>query len=275
MEKAVSDEGIPPMPLPNPLLLLLLVLTVLPPMLEAAEGKKKKKKAEEAAKTAAGATGLPGGMVFAPNWLPETLNARRELLESLEFYCRASIQAAKAKDRASETPKFIVGNIRWRMTYDEAVETLPKGCNKITERTLVHSCMPVNSLTVCGFQFKHFMDRGQPFNQMFLVLDKERRVVAVQFVNQTGNDIKWFPKPDGVREPYYNLIHLTFNGSTTKEVPYQLLGGVRGALCVKTAFKDRPVDGKVYENVHWYLPAPFAHSILDIVQVYRKAGVIR
>lgn len=261
------------MPSPNPILLMLLALIVFAPMPEAAEGKKKKKKENGDAKPAAGAAGLPGGMVFAQNWLPETLTARRELLESLEFYCHASIRAAK--DHANGTHKFIVGDIRWRMPYEEAVKTLPEGCNKITERTLVHSCMPVNSLTVCGFQFKSFTDRGQPFNQMFLILDKERTVVAVQFVNQTGNDIKWFPKPDGVREPYYNLVHLTFNGSTTKEVPYQLLGGKRSCLCVKTAFKDRPADGKVYENVHWYLPAPLAHSILDIVQVYRKAGVLR
>ncbi len=212
-------------------------------------------------------------MVFAPNWLPETLTARRELLEALEFYSKASIRTGK--ERGGETPKFIVGDIRWRMPYDEAVQTLPKGCNKMTERTLVHSCMPNNSLTLCGFQYKSFMDRGQPFNQLFLMLDKERRVVSVEFVNQTGNDTLWFPKPDGILEPYYNLVHLTFNGSTTKEVPYQLLGGVKNALCVKTALKDKPKGGKVYENVHWYLPAPLAHAILDIVQVYRKAGVIR
>lgn len=257
---------------PASILLLLLAFATFPSLMNAEEGKKKKKKKAEATVAATGSVAVAGGMVFAANWLPEALTARKELLEALEFYSKASIRAGK--ERGGETPKFIVGDIRWRMPYEEAVKTLPEGCNKITERTLVHTCMPVNSLTVCGFQFKSFNDRGQPFNQMFLVLDKERRVVAVEFVNQTGNDIKWFPKPDGILEPYYNLVHLTFNGSTTKEVPYQLLGGVKNALCVKTAFRDKP-NGKTYENVHWYLPAPLAHTILDIVQVYRKAGVIR
>lgn len=272
MRKCVSDGRFLLMSSPASFLLLLLVFATVPSLLHAEEGKKKKKKREEAAMPATGVPSLPGGMVFAANWLPEALTARKELLEALDFYCKASIRTGK--ERGGETPRFIVGDIRWRMSYDEAVKTLPEGCKKMTERTLVHTCMPMNSLTLCGFQYKSFMDRGQPFNLLFLMLDKERRVVSVQFVNQTGNDILWFPKPDGILEPYYNLVHLTFNGSTTKEVPYQLLGGVKNALCVKTAFRDKP-NGKVYENVHWYLPAPLAHTILDIVQVYRKAGVIR
>lgn len=259
--------------LPKPPLLLLLLFAGLSSLLHAEEGKKKKKRKEGDAPSAAGAPAVQGDMVFAPNWLPETLTARRELLETLEFYCKAATQTAKGNER--KAPKFIVGDIVWRMPYDEAVKTLPQGCNKMTERTLVHTCLPNHSLTLCGFQYKSFMDRDQPFNQMFLVLDKERRVVSVEFVNQTGNDTLWFPKPDGVREPYYDFVSLTFNGSTTKEVSYQLLGGARRALCVKTVLKDKPRDGKIYENVHWYLPAPFAHAILDIVQVYRKAGVIR
>lgn len=259
---------------PNQLLLLLVCLAVFPVLLHAEEEtKKRKRKKEEPSVAAPGLPPVQGGMVFAPNWLPETLTARRELLESLEFYCKEATQTAKGTER--KTPKFIVGEIAWRMSYDDAVKTLPQGCNKMTERTLVHTCLPNHSLTVCGFQFKHFTDRDQPFNQLFLLLDKERKVVSVEFVNQLGNDTRWFPKPDGVREPYFNLVSLTFNGSTTKEVEYQLLGGPRRAMCVKTVLRDRPPEGKIYENVHWYLPAPLAQSILDIVQVYRKAGVIR
>ena len=164
---------------------------------------------------------------------------------------------------------------------------------------MVHSCLPIDSLTLCGFQFKSFLDREQPFNQMFLLIDKERKVVSVQFVDQSGKNIRWFPVPDGIREPYYNLVSLTHNGSSGKEVPYQILGAGSGVACIKTAFRDKtmqmpdisnippgmlPPGGvampgitgvRTLENIHWYLPAPFARTILDIVDVYRKAGVIR
>ncbi|MCB1277410.1 hypothetical protein [Prosthecobacter sp.] len=242
-----------------------------------------------------GAQPLPGGMVFSPNWLPQTLTAKRELLESLEFYCKAAIgNAARGKE---PVPGNIVGAIRWRMPIDEVIQTLPRGYNKLMERPMVHSCLPTDSLTLCGFQFKSFLDREQPFNQMFLLIDKERKVVSVQFVDQNGKNVRWFPVPDGIREPYYNLISLTHNGSNGKEVPYQILGGGGGVVCIKTAFRDKTMQvpnipnlppnmqppggmpgmmtGRTYENVHWYLPAPFARTILDIVDVYRKAGVIR
>lgn len=230
----------------------------------------------------------PGGMVFAANWLPKALTARRELLESLEFYCKAAIGDTP---RGQETiPTTICGAVRWRMPIDAFIQTLPRGYNKLSERPLVHSCLPNDSLTICGFQFKSFLDHGQPFNQMLLLIDKERCIVSVQFVDQNGRYIRWLPQPDGIREPYYNFISLTYNGSTQREVPYQLLRDRGFPLCVKTAFRDRvsgpgavpglpnmPVTpyGRTYENVHWYLPAPFARTILDIVDVYRKAGVIR
>ncbi len=261
--------------------------------LSAADQQWLKTRAAVNAPTAAGPA-LPGGMVFSPNWLPTTLTAKRELLESLDFYCKAAVgNASRGKE---PVPATIVGAIRWRMPIDEIVQTLPRGHNKIMERPMVHSCLPIDSLTLCGFQFKSFLDREQPFNQMFVLIDKERKAVSVQFVDQSGKNIHWFPVPDGIREPYYNLISLTHNGSSGKEVPYQILGG--GVVCIKTAFQDKGMTlpgipntppglappgfmppglptGRAYENVHWYVPAPFARTILDIVDVYRKAGVIR
>ena len=240
---------------------------------------------------------LLGGMVFSPNWLPQTLTAKRELLESLDLYCKAAV--GNAPKGQEPIPTTIVGNIRWRMPMDEALQTLPQGFNKLNERPMVHPCLPNDSLILCGFQFKSFTDHGQPFNQLFLLVDKERKVVSVQFVDQIGKNARWLPVPDGIREPYFNLVSLTHNGSSGKEVPYQILRGGSGAVCIKTAFQDRtgrmpnlpklptnipnlPTNmpgmtssSRIYENVHWYIPAPFARSILDIVDVYRKAGVIQ
>ena len=228
-----------------------------------------------------------GGMEFSPNWLPQTLSARRELLESYDFYCKAVIgNAPKGQEPVPDT---IVGAIRWRMPIDEAIRTLPKGFNKLSERPMVHSCLPNNSLINCGFQYRSFQDRGQSFYEMFMLIDKQRRVVSVMF-RDNGKDIQWFPKPDGIREPYYNMFsELTYNGSTTQEVPYQILGAGSGVTCIKTALRKKiialpnmpnmpqlaPSGGGTKENVHWYLPAPFARSILDIVEVYRARGVIK
>ncbi len=228
-----------------------------------------------------------GGMEFSPNWLPQTLSARRELLESYDFYCKAVVgNAPKGQEPVPDT---IVGAIRWRMPIDEAIRTLPKGFNKLSERPMVHSCLPNNSLINCGFQYRSFQDRGQSFYEMFMLIDKQRRVVSVMF-RDNGKDIQWFPKPDGIREPYYNMFsELTYNGSTTQEVPYQILGAGNGVTCIKTALRKKiialpnmpnmpqmaPSGGGTKENVHWYLPAPFARSILDIVDVYRARGVIK
>lgn len=234
-----------------------------------------------------------GGMAFSPNWLPQTLTAKRELLESLDFYCKAAVGDAPRGMEA--IPGAIVGSIGWRMPIDAAVQTLPRGFNKLAERPMVHPCLPNDSLTLCGFQFKSFTDHEQPFNQLFMLVDKERKVVSVQFVDQLGKNARWLPVPDGIREPYYNLVSLTHNGSTGKEVPYQILSGGSSAVCIKTAFQDRsmripnmpnlppnmvspqvmPSGSRIHENVHWYVPAPFARSILDIVEVYRRAGVIK
>jgi hypothetical protein len=230
---------------------------------------------------------VSGGMVFAPNWLPKPTALRHELLESFEFYCKAAIgNAEKGKE---PVPSTIVGAIRWRMPVEEFIRTLPKGYNKLTETRMVHSCFPRDSLFQAGFQFKSFLDREQPFNQLFVIFDQERRIVSAQFVDQNGKGIRWFPVPDGIREPYYNMLNLTTNGSSTKEVPYQILAAGSGVTCIKTAFRDKTFQlpnipgapqlaapaGRTMENIHWYLPAPFARAILDVLDEHRKAGMIR
>jgi hypothetical protein len=236
-----------------------------------------------------------GGMEFSPNWLPQALTAKRELLESLDFYCKAVVGTAPKGQEP--IPTTIVGNIRWRMPIDEVVaQILPQRVTKLNERPMVHPCLPNDSLILCGFQFKSFVDHGQPFNELFLLVDKERKVVSVQFVDQNGRGARWLPEPDGIREPYFNMVSLTHNGSTGKEVPYQILRGGSTAVCIKTAFQEKTgrmpklptnipnmpaimpgmaYSSRIYENIHWYIPAPFARSILDIVDVYRKAGVIK
>ncbi len=242
-----------------------------------------------------------GGMVLAPNWIPDRLETKRELLESLQMYASAVVgNAARGKETV---PSTIVGPIRWLMPFDEAVRVLPERMNKIGERPVNLTCFPQASLTLASFQFKSFLDRGQPFNQLHLILDLKRQVVGVQFVEQTPDPGKviWTGGPDGAREPYYNFLMLSNNGSGAWEVAYQISEAGAGVKLIKTVLQSNtglgarsrmpnmpnmpgmPMmpggamgGGKCKENVHLYLTAPLARCLLDIVdRSLRKTGGLR
>ncbi|MFN0080512.1 MAG: hypothetical protein ACKVY0_28935 [Prosthecobacter sp.] len=238
-----------------------------------------------------------GGMALSPKWLPDKLETKRELLESLHLYASAVVgNAAPGKE---PVPGTIVGPIRWLMPFDEAVRVLPERMNKIGERPVNLTCFPQASLTLASFQFKSFMDRNQPFNQLHLILDLKRQVVGVQFVEQTPDPGKvlWFPAPDGAREPYYNFLMLSNNASGGQEVAYQIVDAGAGVKLIKTVlqtntglrnkanmpglpgFAGAPagmMPVKYKENVHLYLTAPLARCLLEIVdRNLRKPGSLR
>ncbi len=249
--------------------------------------------AAPAANLAPAATSNPsehGGMVLAPNWIPDRLETKRELLESLQMYASAVVgNAARGKE---PVPGTIVAPIRWLMPFDEAVRVLPERMNKIGERPVSLTCFPQASLTLASFQFKSFIDKEQPFNLLHLILDLKRQVVGVQFVEQTPDPgkVRWFPVPDGAREPYYNFLTLTNNGSGAQEVAYQIVDAGSGVKLIKTVLQTNTGLGaisrmakmpnmpgmpmmpggamggvKCKENVHLYLAAPLARCLLDIV----------
>jgi hypothetical protein len=102
--------------------------------------------------------------------------------------------------------------------------------------------------------------------------------------------VVWHPKPDGVREPYYNFIDDKWNGSTRQCVPFQIKAASPGVTLIKTALLKQsnlpvlppgvvapPPTFYMYlqylESVHWYLPAPLAAKFQEIVEHNRKAGV--
>jgi hypothetical protein len=93
-------------------------------------------------------------------------------------------------------------------------------------------------------------------------------------VDQTVKHILWEPQPDGVREPYYNFLAISVNGSTINDVHYQIRDAGKGVTLIKTALFDKK-RLRYRENVHWYLAAPFARTMLDIVEFHRRKGTIR
>lgn len=220
----------------------------------------------------AGAAGLYGGMALSKGWITSTLQVRRELISSVEFYCKAAV--GRAERLKEPVPESLVGPVRWLMPLADAIKTLPPRVIALPERPVIAHIFPADSLTLAGFQYNNFSDRGQGFNQIFFLVDKLRRVVGVQLVDQTVSHILWEPRPDGVREPYYNFLAISVNASTTNEVHYQIREAGRGVTLIKTALFDKK-RLRYRENVHWYLATPFARAMLDIVEFHRKKGTIR
>lgn len=102
------------------------------------------------------------------------------------------------------------------------------------------------------------------------------------------------PGPDGVREPYYNFIEDRYNGSTGNCVPYQVQAAGKGVNLIRTILFNQPDIGiqpypagqcpgtvtlhhytqrSYRENVHWYLTAPLAQKLLEIVASIRRQGL--
>jgi hypothetical protein len=212
-------------------------------------------------------------MALAPGWMPQKLDTRRELLESLEFYAQKAV--GNAQPGKEMVPTTLVGPIRWLMPLEEAVKTLPERVARTAEQRITQTCFPQGSLTWVAYQYKNFADRNQAFNLMLLILDAKRRVVGVQLRDQAANGVLWEPPgPDGSKEPYYNFVSLSHNGSSQNEVQYQVRSAGRGVTLIKTALYDHG-KRRYLENVHWYLAAPFARSLLDIVEKNRQAGMLR
>lgn len=214
-----------------------------------------------------------GGMTLAADWMPRKTETRKELLNALEFYANAAL--GKNGDPRDVVPETLVGPIRWLMPLDEAIRTLPAGAARTAETRITSICFPQNSLSMVGFQTHYFVDEGQRFNLIYLIVDAKRRVVGVELVAQSPKEVLWAPPgPDGERNPYYDFVNLKANGRTGQRVDYQVRPAGRGVKRIKTALYDFKKLAYL-ENVHWYLAAPFAHSLLDIVELNRRAGMMR
>ncbi|QIF00208.1 hypothetical protein [Roseimicrobium sp. ORNL1] len=230
------------------------------------------------------APATPPGMTFATNWLATQLITRRELLECLDLYSKA---AAGGKT----DPVTIWGPVKWLMPVQEAIKALPKGVRKQREFRVTNLAFPQNSLmvTIMAITGSEFVDGGEKFNLIYFISDAKQQVISVQLVQTNPKIVLWQPRPEGVREPYYNFIDDKWNGSTRQCVPFQTKTTSDGVTLIKTALLKlpnlpQPPTGAApppnfyafipyLESVHWYLPAPFAAKFQEIVEHNRKSGV--
>ena len=211
------------------------------------------------------------GMELSEKWLPDRPDTRKNYLSSLAFYAKWVVgHEPRGQEKAPDT---IWGPIKWLMPLDEAVKIIPRSGLAGTVKPFVNDSFPRDSLSFQGLSGK-FIDGNLTFNWIYLICDRKKQVVSVQFQEQTPNRYRYIkPVPDvslglpqeGFLDPYYDFINVKASAR----------GGVFFAVypntprehvtMIKTCLGDpRPIWAVPKEDDHWYLTAPLAGRILDI-----------
>lgn len=234
----------------------------------------------------------PNNMTLSRDWMPHNVHTRKELLDSIEFYSRAAL--GDAEPGQEKTPSVIWGPIKWLMPLQDALRTLPRNSRRQREFKVMNLAFPQHSLqvTMMAVVGVEVPDRCCQFKYVSFICDMDQRVIGMQLVHNNPAMVPWdAPGPDGVREPYFNFIEDRWNGSTTNCVPYQVRPAGAGVTLIKTALFNNPAIGappyaagpcpgyvvvpygRYLESVHWYLTAPLARKLLEIVETTRREGL--
>ncbi|MEN3943170.1 hypothetical protein WJU23_17865 [Prosthecobacter sp. SYSU 5D2] len=234
-------------------------------------------------------------MKLSKNWVPHNIHVRKILLNNLEFYSLAVLGGNAAAEPA--IPDKIWGPIAWRMPLRDAMKLLPAGARRHREMRMANLAFPRDSLHITTMAMDGrvvFEDHCNRFKYLSFICDTESCVIGIQLVETSPKTVNWpSPGPNGILEPYYNYIEDRYNGSSGNCVPYQIVDAGRGVKMIKTVLFNQPqmflphgpgecpgtVSLQAYasrpylENVHWYLTAPLAKSLLEIVASVRKSGL--
>jgi len=208
-----------------------------------------------------------GGMTFANYWKPSRTGMKSLLQDALVMYASAAV--GKAEPHHEPSPGSLCGPLTWLMPLDEAIKTLPANHDRVVEQPMMFDCFPQSSLIVAGVHVSgsSFVDRGQQFDWIYLVVDKQRRLVGVELVALSAKTIVWRDgHPQGTQDPYYDFINMKNNAQAGRHIPYEILPAGRGVTLIHTV-----LPGRTRQNVNWYLAAPFARVLLDLAQ-HQQAG---
>ena len=214
-------------------------------------------------------------MELSPRWLPDRPDTRKNYLASLAFYSKWVVRnEPRGQEKA---PATIWGPLKWLMPMDEAVKLVPRSGLAGTLKPFVNDSFPRDSLFFQGMSGK-YVDGGLPFNWLYLLFDRKKQLVGVQFHEQTPDEYRWIPPvPDpslgllqiGFLDPYYDYLNV--KTSSRGGVFFAVYPNVPEAhvSMIKTCLDDpRPLFTKPREDLHWYLPAPLAGRILDIADKF-------
>lgn len=229
----------------------------------------------------------PKEMTLAPDWMPHRIHSRKGEINSMEVFCRMLVDKGK-----EVIPTKIWGPLTWLMPVKEAMKGLPAGSRLQRNHTLENLWFPQDSLhlwtmAIVGFEID---DRCNKFNYVQFICDRDDRVIGVQLIHSKPPFVSWrAPGPDGVSVPYYDFVMDKWNATRSQCVPYQISNADKGVLLIKTALYDAPNLGvppytpgpcpgyvllpfpKYLESIHWYLTAPLANKILEIIEYGRQA----
>lgn len=209
------------------------------------------------------------GMILSPKWMPETTKIRKVFLEDMEFY---SEKIVGSDPRGKETPpKKIWADVAWLMPLNDARKQLPSGIGQGNEVRIVVTDYPQESYSMLQFNGK-WEDFGLSFNQLFLVVDSKKQIVAVQLVATSPKGSRWrVPDlvPDGERGNYFDFLTIKYTaagGRTSYKILKNFAGDPHRRMLKMTAGRGGSQD------THWYIPKPFAARFLDIADAFKTSG---
>jgi len=207
------------------------------------------------------------GMKLHPEWFPKRETKTGELTKDLARISREAVQG-REKDH-DIMPGKILWDLKWLMPVDDAAKALPgmERSQMSGAAVIITPNWPQRSLFARSYYGKFVEPHTQElFKEAVLISDIKQQLVAVELICNRPPEVKWEPKFNGSKEPYYDFVGMKQNASTRNIVYYQLVkyGGI---TCMHTLlFEGRWPIGKSLENVRWYVAPPLARKILEITE---------
>lgn len=194
----------------------------------------------------------------------------------LGFYC--SFAVGDAPRGQEVVPGTIIWNLHWLMPMTEAearvpgVDRLQRDYDMINPGFPQHNSIHIRSLA------GRFVDPNtrELFNICNLICDARKQLIGVQLAATNPKVVAPSPPFDpllkdpkkklmnGTLDPYYDFIEVKGDASTHQYVEYRISLPGPGVTVIQTLLISH--RSGVKENVRWYLTAPFARKLLDMVE---------
>lgn len=216
-------------------------------------------------------------MVFAADWMPTKLDISREFARSLSFYCGFAV--GDAPSGRETVPGTIIWGLQWLMPMTQAEAQTPGVTRLQRDYDMTNPGFPQHNSIHIRSLYGRFVDPStrELFNICNLICDANKQLISVELVATNPKvvaplpPLALMPKDPkllplfGTREPYYDFIEVKGNASTEQHVEYRISSPQPhpGVTVIQTMLINHRRG--CLENVRWYLTAPFARKLLDMV----------